>query len=98
MDKKTNAVKYDKKILSRNLRYLTNKYKLDFEKVNITQSTFNNYTNGDCAPPIATVIRIMTLLKNPHDNITLDQLVFKDLIPKDENALLNKSKYMKKMS
>lgn len=94
MDKKTNAVKYDRKILSRNLRYLTNKYKLDFEKVNITQSTFNNYTNGDCAPPIATVIRIMTLLKNPHDNITLDQLVFKDLIPKDENALLNKSKYM----
>ena len=92
MDKKTNAINYDRKILSRNLRYLTNKYKLDFEKVNITQSTFNNYTNGDHTPPIATVIRIMTLLKNPHDNITLDQLVFKDLIPKDEKDNLCKKK------
>ena len=94
MDKKTNAINYDKKILSRNLRYLVKRHKLDFEKVNIARSTFNNYINRGNTPPIATVIRIMTLLKNPHESLTLDQLVFKDLIPKDKNALFNKSKYM----
>jgi hypothetical protein len=94
MDKKTNAINYDKKILSRNLRYLVKRHKLDFEKVNIARSTFNNYINRGDTPPIATVIRIMTLLKNPHESLTLDQLVFKDLIPKDENALFNKNKYM----
>ena len=94
MDKKTNAINYDKKILSRNLRYLVKRHKLDFGKVNIARSTFNNYINRGDTPPIATVIRIMTLLKNPHESLTLDQLVFKDLIPKDKNALFNKSKYM----
>lgn len=94
MDKTKNAINYDKKILSRNLRYLVKRHKLDFEKVNIARSTFNNYINRGNTPPIATVIRIMTLLKNPHESLTLDQLVFKDLIPKDKNALFNKSKYM----
>ena len=94
MDKKTNAINYDKKILSRNLRYLVKRHKLDFGKVNIARSTFNNYINRGDTPPIATVIRIMTLLKNPHESLTLDQLVFKDLIPKDENALFNKNKHM----
>jgi hypothetical protein len=94
MDKTKNAINYDKKILSRNLRYLVKRHKLDFEKVNIARSTFNNYINRGDTPPIATVIRIMTLLKNPHESLTLDQLVFKDLIPKDKNALFNKNKYM----
>ena len=94
MDKTKNAINYDKKILSRNLRYLVKRHKLDFEKVNIARSTFNNYINRGDTPPIATVVRIMTLLKNPHESLTLDQMVFKDLIPKDKNALFNKSKYM----
>jgi len=94
MNKKTNEKNYDHKILRNNLKYLAKRHKLDFDKINISKSTFANYVNGVSCPPITTVVHFMTFLKDPHHNITFDQLLFKNLIPKNDTVLSKPRKNM----
>ena len=94
MNKKTNAKNYDRKTLSNNLKYLAKRHKLDFDKINISKATFANYVNGVNCPPIPTVVRFMTFLKDPHHNITFDQLLFKNLIPENDTVLRKPRKDM----
>ena len=74
---------YGKDILAVNLDFLKKQYSVDLKKIPMNPSTFRNYTEGTSAPPIPVLIKFMSLLKDPHNNLTLDEIVFKDVTPEE---------------
>ena len=47
----------------------------------MTNRTFRNYAEGTSTPPIPALIKFMSMLKDPHNNLTVDEILFKDITP-----------------
>jgi len=74
---------YTKDTLAVNLDFLKKQYSIDLKKIPMNPSTFQNYTEGTSAPSIPTLIKFMELLKDPHNNLTVDEILFKDITPEE---------------
>lgn len=72
---------YVKDTLAVNLNFLKKQYSIDLKKIPMTNRTFRNYAEGTSTPPIPALIKFMSLLKDPHNNLTVDEILFKDITP-----------------
>ena len=72
---------YVKDTLAVNLNFLKKKYSIDLKKIPMTNRTFRNYAEGTSTPPIPALIKFMSMLKDPHNNLTVDEILFKDITP-----------------
>ena len=82
---------YVKDTLAVNLNFLKKKYSIDLKKIPMTNRTFRNYAEGTSTPPIPALIKFMSLLKDPHNNLTVDDILFKDITPEvpEKNSMFN---------
>ena len=82
---------YVKDTLAVNLDFLKKQYSVDLKKIPMTNRTFQNYAEGHTTPPIPALIKFMSLLKDPHNNLTVDDILFKDITPEvpEKNSMFN---------
>jgi len=82
---------YVKDTLAVNLDFLKKQYSIDLKKIPMTNRTFRNYAEGTSTPPIPALIKFMSMLKDPHNNLTVDDILFKDITPElpEKNSMFN---------
>mgnify|MGYP003115855120 CR=1 FL=1 len=80
-----NKREFKPKILAKNLSYLQKKHniKFDNEAGGIGYNTFKHYVQEDSIPSIRILVKFISKLGDPHNRCSIDDMIFKDLVPKE---------------